>query len=249
MTAHQLENIKELPPSIQAPVSQFALKLLENLGNNIKAIFVYGSGTGVNYTPGISNVNIAVIVDCLDFAVLKRASVLVKWGRQHKMALPLFLTKEYVLNSLDVFPIEFSEIKERHKTIFGEDFFADLNIPLKDLRLLCEQQIKGKLLHLRQAYLDIGSNPAVLKNLASVTFSDLIPVFRRLIHLKGQVPHEQKEDMLRQLAKIFSLDEQTFLAILYDKNRKILISSSKVESHFQNFLNQLEILSHHMDSL
>ena len=249
MTPRQLTNIKELPLSIQAPVAQFALKLLEILGDNVKTILIYGSGAGVNYNPGISNVNVAVIVDWLDFAVLKKTLVLVKWGRQHKIAPPLFLTKEYVLNSLDVFPIEFSEIKEQHKIIFGEDFFADLNIPLKDVQLLCEQQIKGKLLHLRQAYLDIGSNPALLKNFVSRAFSDLIPVFRRLIHLKGQVPCENKEDMLCQLAKIFSLNEEPLLAVTHDKNKKILISSRQVEVHFQNFLNQLENLSRQMDSL
>ena len=249
MTPRQLININELPTSIQAPVSQFALKLLENLGDNVKTILVYGSGTGVNYNPGVSNVNIAVIVQKLDFTVLKQALALVKGARKHKIAPPLLLTKEYVLNSLDVFPIEFSEIKEQHKIIFGEDFFAGLNIPLTDIRLLCEQQIKGKLLHLCQAYLDIGSNPAALKNFVSRAFSDLVPVFRRLISLKGQVPCANKEDMLRQLAKIFSLEEQSLLAIYHDKNKKILISSRQVETHFQDFFAQLEILSRHMDSL
>src|SRR5437667_194921 len=80
---------------------------------------------------------------------------LVKWGRKHRISTPLFMTKEYVLHSTDVFPIEFTEIKERHRIIFGEDIFKDLDIPFKDMRLLCEQQIKGKLLHLRQAYLEI----------------------------------------------------------------------------------------------
>jgi hypothetical protein len=248
MTSRPLENIKELPMSIQAPVSQFALKLLENLGDNIQAIFVYGSGAGVNYKPGVSNVNMAVIVDKLDFTVLKQASVLVKGGRRHKIAPVLLLTKEYVFNSLDVFPIEFSEIKAQHKTIFGEDFFAGLDIPLKDVRLLCEQQIKGKLLHLRQAYLDIGANPRVLKHCVARAFSDLVPIFRQLVHLKGQTPCAHKEDMLRQLAEIFVLDQQALLAIYHDKNERILISSY-VESHFQNFLNQLEILARHMDSL
>lgn len=232
MTPPSLRNIQELPLAIQASVSQFALKLLDNLGDNIKTILLYGSAAGVNYKPGVSDVNIAVIVERLDFAVLKQASVLVKEGRRHKIAPPLFLTKDYVLNSLDVFPIEFSEIKAQHKTIFGEDFFAGLDIPLKDVRLLCEQQIKGKLLHLRQAYLDVGANPHVLKNFVSRAFNDLIPVFRQLIILKGQMPCEKKEDMFRQLAMIFSLDQQAL-----------------TENHFQNFLNQLEVLARHMDSL
>ncbi len=78
-----------------------------------------------------------------------------------------------------------------------------MDIPLKDVRLLCEQQVKGKLLHLRQAYLDIGSTPSVLKKLLLSALSDLFPVFRQLIILKGQKPSEQKEEMLGQLASDF----------------------------------------------
>jgi len=244
-----LKNISEFPQSIQPVIIAFANKLLALMPDNVLSILVYGSAAGVNYNHGVSNINIAVIVKNLDFSVLNQSVAIVKWGHKHKMATPLFLTKDYILCALDVFPVEFTEIKEQHKVIFGEDIFKDLDIPLKDVRLLCEQQVKGKLLHLRQAYLDIGSNPRVLKNFLLSVLSDLIPIFRQLIILKGQKPAEQKEEMLSQLAKIFSLDLQPFLAVYHDKNKKILISFNQVETHLQNFLNQLENLSRHMDSL
>ena len=249
MTSLFLKNIKEFPLSIQPVITEFANKSLALLEDNVFSILVYGSAAGVNYNPGVSNINIAVIVKNLDFSVLKQSLGLIKWGRKHKIATPLFLTKDYILSALDVFPVEFSEIKEQHKVILGEDIFKDLEIPLKDVRLLCEQQVKGNLLRLRQAYLDIGSNPSVLKNLLISVLSDLVPVFRQLIILKGQKPIEQKEQMLEDLARIFSLDQEAFLAVLHDKNRKTLIPSHQVEAYFQNFLNQLESLSRHMDSL
>jgi len=249
VTFPSLKNISEFPQPVQPVISEFASKLIENLNDNVHSILVYGSAAGGNYNPGISNINIAVIVKNLDFSVLNQSIAMVKSGRKHKISTPLFLTKEYILNSLDVFPIEFSEIKQQHKVIFGEDVFKDLDIPLKDVRLLCEQQVKGKLLHLRQAYLDIGSKPPVLKDLLSSVLSDLVPIFRQLIILKGQQPIEQKEQMLGQLARIFSLDLQPFLAIYHDKSKKSVIASHQVEAHYQNFLNQLENLSRHMDSL
>ena len=249
MISAPLKNISELPRSIQPVITEFANKLLENFNDNVHAVIVYGSAAGINYNPGVSNINIAVIVKTLDFSVLNQSVALVKWGRKHKIATPLFLTKEYILSSLDVFPIEFSDIKAQHKVIYGEDVFKDLDIPVKDVRLLCEQQVKGKLLHLRQAYLDIGSKPPVLKNLLLSAWSDLVPVFRQLIILKGQKPVEQKEEMLGQLAGIFSLDPGPFLAVYHDKNKKIRIPSHQLEAHLQNFLSQLESLSRHLDSL
>jgi len=249
VTSTVLQNISEFPSSIQSVITEFATKLIENLDENVLALLVYGSAAGVNYNPGVSNINIAVIVKTLDFSVLNQSLVLVQWGRKHKIATPLFLSKGYVLNSLDVFPVEFSEIKEQHKLIFGEDIFKELQIPRHDVRLLCEQQVKGKLLRLRQAYLDIGPNPSVLKNVLLSALSDLIPIFRQLIILKGQKPPEQKEEMLKVLANIFALDVDPFLVVLHDKNKKFSISSHQVEAHLQNFLSQLENLSRHMDSL
>jgi hypothetical protein len=243
------KNISELPYPIQPLITEFAQKLSEKSGDNILSILVYGSAAGVNYHHGLSNINIAVIFKNLDFSVLNQNLGLIKAYRKHKIATPLFLTREYILSGLDVFPIEFSEIKGQHKVIFGEDIFKDMDIPLKDIRLLCEQQIKGKLLHLRQAYLDIGSNPAILKKILLAALTDLIPVFRQLIHLKGQKPLEQKEEMLGQLATMYSLDLNPLTAIYQDKSRKMPISSHQVEAHLQNFLNQLETLSRHMDSL
>jgi len=244
-----LKNIHDLPPSLQPVINEFAGKLLENLNDNVLSILVYGSAAGVSYNPGISNINIAVIVKDLEFSILKQNLALIKSVRKHKIATPLFLTKEYVLNALDVFPVEFSEIKQQHRVIYGEDIFKDLDIPLKDVRLLCEQQVKGKLLHLRQAYLETGPDAVVLKNLLIKTLNDLIPIFRQLIILKGQKPAVHKEETLKLLAGIFSLDEESLLAVYHDKSRKMLMPLNQVEAHFQNFLNQLENLSRHMDSI
>ena len=249
MISPLLKNINELPVSIQAVVMEFTHKLLIDLEGNIISIVVYGSAAGGHYHPAVSNINMAVIVKNLDFSVLKQNLELVKWGRKRRIATPLFLTKEYILNSLDVFPVEFTEIKERHKVVFGEEIFKDLDVPLRDLSLLCEQQVKGKLLHLRQAYLEIGQNSSILKNLLRSVLNDLIPIFRQLIMIKGQKPCEHKEEMLAQLAQIFSLDQKPFLAVYHDKNKKALITSHQVESYFQNFISQLEILSRQLDSL
>ena len=249
MIPSPLKNIHDLPPSLQPVINEVAGKLLENLNDNVLSILVYGSAAGVSYNPGISNINIAVIVKDLEFSILKQNLALIKSVRKHKIATPLFLTKEYVLNALDVFPVEFSEIKQQHRVIYGEDIFKDLDIPLKDVRLLCEQQVKGKLLHLRQAYLETGPDAVVLKNLLIKTLNDLIPIFRQLIILKGQKPAVHKEETLKLLAGIFSLDEESLLAVYHDKSRKMLMPLNQVEAHFQNFLNQLENLSRHMDSI
>jgi len=45
------------------------------------------------------------------------------------------MTPTYIHKSLDVFPIEFLNMKLFHQTVFGEDIFQDVNI--KNSNLLC----------------------------------------------------------------------------------------------------------------
>ncbi len=71
MIPSALKNINEFPLPLQPVIEEFASKLLENLNDNVHSILVYGSAAGVNYNPGISNINIAVIVKNLEFSVLK----------------------------------------------------------------------------------------------------------------------------------------------------------------------------------
>ena len=244
-----LKNISELPLPVQPLVSDFSQKLLADLNGNIKSILVYGSAAGADYDHGTSNVNVAVIVKDLDLGNLSPCLKTIKWGHKNRMATPLILSEAYVSNAFDVFPIEFSDIKRRHKVIFGEDFFSGIDIPLKDVRLLCEQQVKGKLLHLRQAYLETGANPVVLKNLLSSALRDLIPVFGQLLVLKGLPPEENKEKLFEAVSRTFSLDADAFVAVLNDKTRRVLIAPRQVEAYLQSFLSQLEKLSRHLDSL
>lgn len=249
MSLPTLKNINEFPSSIQSTISEFANKLIGELGDNILSIFVYGSAAGINYHHGISNINVAVVLKNLDFSALNEGRHVVKWGHKHKIATPLFLTREYLLNSLDVFPIEYSEMKQQHRVVYGEDIFDALEIPTADIRLLCEQQVKGKLLRLRQAYLEIGPQGGVLKKLLQAALNDLVPAFRQLLILKDQHPSNLKEDMFEQLAKEFSLDVHPFLSINQDKHQRSLMAADHVEAHFQNFLVQLENLSARIDSL
>ena len=67
---------------------------------------------------------------------------------------PLFMTKRNMDMSLDSFPIEWLEIQERHLLLEGEDVVGTLEVPQTYLRLQCEHELRGKLIQLRQAYLD-----------------------------------------------------------------------------------------------
>ena len=160
-----LQNLEQLNKQIISPVSHYAENLIKIHKRNILSIAIYGSAVGEDFIFGVSDINMAVILDKLGFEDLKKSLLIVSRGLKYKISAPLFLTKDYVIASTDVFPIEFFQIKENNIVIFGEDIFGPLRIDGENLRLFCEQQIKGKLVRVRQAYLEIGLRQAGIKHI------------------------------------------------------------------------------------
>ena len=81
------------------------------------------------------------------------ASRVASWHRAG-CATPLLLTKDEFAGSLDAFPIEYGEILETHRIVFGVDPFAGLTIRTEDLRRECETLVKSHLVHLRENYVE-----------------------------------------------------------------------------------------------
>jgi hypothetical protein len=104
-------------------------------------------------------------------------------------ATPLLLTRDEFAGSLDAFPIEFGEIIDTHRVIFGADPFFGLAIRPEDLRRACEVQVKSHLLHLRENYIECGARPAELASLVAESAPGFAALLRRLASL-DDMPHD-----------------------------------------------------------
>ncbi len=100
-------------------------------------------------------------------------------------ATPLLLTKDEFAGSLDAFPIEYGEIIDSHRTIFGTDPFAGLSIQADDLRRACEVRVKSHLLHLRENYVECGARPAAVAALVADSAPAFAQLLSRLARLDG----------------------------------------------------------------
>ncbi len=244
-----LKNIEQLPSSIQKGVTRFAEGVLAALGSNVLSLTVYGSSAGQHFVAKASDVNILILVDRMDFESMTKISGQLKQAAADKISAPLVMTKQYVLDSADVFPIEFLDIQKQHIVIFGEDFFGSLNIDRRNIRLFCEQQIKGKFIRLTQAYMQVFSHPDAAKVLLGDSLNTLIPVFRHLLILKNEQPAQNKAEVLRQLGTAFAVDTQTLLSIYQIRNKEKSLPSDQFSILFKNYLQVLEQLANGVNNI
>ena len=265
MNKNSIINEKRLHIEVQKKFIPYFETMSDIHGDNLISVFIYGSATGENYVPKVSDINSVFVFKNLNPSILKSSLKAVSKGISKKIAAPLFMTKDYISSSLDVFPIEFLDMKENHILLYGEDVLSGLEINGEHIRLFCEQQLKGKLIRIRQAYLEVGLKKKGLEALLKESLNSLIPVFRNLIRLKeqqspGGPPNEEasldakqppgsKAEILRQLCQVFELDENVFLPIYKDTTNDEKIANQEIDVFLEKYLIQIKKLAGMVDKI
>ena len=244
---HKLTNFEKLPVEVQRVFIPYLNDLISIHQDNCISAFIYGSGTGKSYFHNVSNINSGLILRKLDFSSLTASLKIVSKGLSQKIVAPLFLTKEYIQSSLDVFPIEFLEVKENHILLYGEDVLPSLKIPEQYIKLFCEQQVKGKLIRVRQAFLENGLNKKAIESILKDSLQALWPVFRNLIRLKGVVPGHHKEEILQQITQRYALDRDVFVTVYNAMAKVEKIPPEKLNVLFGLYIAELEKLASQLD--
>lgn len=122
-------------------------------GSRLISLVVYGRhATGA--APRDLPVHTLALVEGLSFPDLDACGRVARGWQGAGFAVPLIINRSEFARSLDVFPVEFGAIIDAHAVVFGPDPFADLSVSSADLRRACEIDVKGHLLHLREAYVE-----------------------------------------------------------------------------------------------
>lgn len=238
--------LKDAAAEMFKPFQDDVLKRNEVL---IHSITIIGSALTDDFDPVKSDVNSVIVLREMDFKFLEFLAPLGKTYGKKRIASPLIMTPEYILNSLDVFPMEFLNIKLLHKTTFGEDIFQTLDIDGPDLRLQCERELKVRLIGLRQGYLSSSGDAQILTDMFIGTISGYIPLFRGIINILGKEPPLRNEDVLTVLAEISGVETQVFKKVLNQKKQKAKMTTTQLNAIFKDYYAAVEQLGDITDGI
>jgi hypothetical protein len=218
-------------------------------GDDLLSIELYGSGAMGDYIPGKSDINFLMIlthegIDCLDRAV----DTVNRWQKR-KVAVPLFMTEEEVLSSLDSYPIEFLMMKTHHVTVYGSDILEGISIETCALRLQCERELKGKIYHLRSGLMETEGRARRIRELIRISLNAFISVFRALLYLKAlDIPHGKRQ-VIQSTAQAYSIDPAIFVKCADIKEGIDHIPNSDIPGVFNTYLKEVGKLSRIVDRL
>ena len=111
----------------------------------------------------------------------------------------------------DVYPMEYSDIKDRHKILYGEDVVSDLKIDKCHLRLQCESETKNLLIRLRQGYVANSSDKKAINELIQNSKKSLLAIFKAILRLTSdeKVPGD-KNEVIKRASTITGFDSEIF---------------------------------------
>ena len=198
--------------SVKAFVEGSFLDLLKSpFKDNLCSVMIYGSYVSGNFVEGISDVNILIL---LEESVLEQVE---KFGSDAHKSIktykitPLVLTKSEFISSADVFPMEYFDIKDRKKVIYGEDETRALTLTKKNLRHQLEDRLRGNVASLRQIIIASHGNDKILSSYLKNLFGSINALFKGLLRLKeNTLESEGIEKTVEKLGDIFQLDTKPF---------------------------------------
>jgi hypothetical protein len=214
-------------------------------------VILYGSAALEGQQDKYSSVDVLCVLKHVTPRELGDGEPVVKWWRARGHVSPLMMSEEEAHNSADCFPVEFSDMKERRKVLYGIDVIADLHVDPKYYRVHLEHELRAKLFRLRQQAAGVLSDNAALLKLCLDSVTTFCLLGRHALavaHMEAGSAHDRRA-VIAALAKALRCDMAPFTTLLDLRENKQAASSVDVSPLFANYLECVRKLVEFVDGL
>lgn len=244
MSSLKLDRLSKV---VKDKVIPFLEEIVGGYSGNLDSIHITGSAVTEDYHEPTSDINSVVVLKNMDLKFVEFLAPLGKKYSKKGISAPLIMTPEYIRTSLDVFPVEFLDLKHIHETVFGEDILSGLVISNTDLRQQCERDIKSRLIGLRQGYISSMGDRQVLTSRLAGSISGYMPLFRGIICLMGRERPVKKHDVISELASATGVDTAIFRKVLDIRRGHLKPGKEEIDTIFEDYYNATERIGERID--
>jgi predicted nucleotidyltransferase len=227
-------------------LEELVSQLRAAFGTELRAVVLYGSAAAGEHHPKKSDYNVLVLVQAIPAERLVAASAAVKAWVDAGNPAPLILTIDEWHGSADIFPIEYADVLDRHRVLFG-DLQTDVRVNPAHLRLQLEHEAMGTLLQLRRGALAAGNDGKAQLALLEGSISTVMVVFRALLRLRGEEPPRDYVDLSKKIAAATTLDAGPFVSVIWHKRGEATIRTPDVAQVLAGYLSGMQQLVHYLD--
>jgi len=235
------------------PIDKLLNDLVERLqkahGKSLRCVLLYGSGASGDLHGNYSDLNILCVLSQVTPKELGDSEPVFKWWRDKGNPAPLLLSVDEVRTSTDCFAIEFHDIAERRKLLFGEDITQGLSIDDAFYRAQVEHELRAKLIRLRQKAASVLADRDLLLRLMADSVSTFCVLGRHALRLAGQPAPYEKRAIAAAMQQAFTIEGKSFDMLLSLRSGEARPRDLDPGRVFESYLNEISALIAAVDRL
>ena len=218
-------------------------------GGGLRTVVLYGSAAAGEHIPKRSDYNVLVIAERLGASELRAEAAVARAWAEAGNPPPLTLTVDEWRSSSDIFPMEYADIRERHRVLHGALPGDGISVEREHLRLHVEREAMGKLIQFRQGVLAAGNDGKRQLALLDASLSTMMVIFRGVARLVGDVPPTDYQELSRMVATRAGFDAAPFVRVVRHVRGEEALPPREAEPVIAGYLTGLERLVAFVDRL
>ncbi len=233
---------------IRQQLEELVERLQKAYSNRLVSVVLYGSAAAGDHHEKFSDLNVLCVLDRVTPEALGDSEPIFKWWRARGNPSPLLMSEEEVRTSTDCFPIEFHDMAERRRVLFGKDVIEGLVIDKVFYRAQIEHDLRAKLLRLRQKAAEALNDQPALLRLMIDSVPNFLVLARHALLVSGIPAGSQKREISQNLAAL-GVQTEPFDILLDLREQKRKTSDVEPLELFALYLKQIEALVAHVDRI
>jgi len=214
----------------------------------LRSVVLYGSAASGEHNEHFSDINVLCVLTAVTPSELAESEPIFKWWQGLGNPAPLLLSEEELRTSTDCFPIEFRDMQERRRVLFGADLIQDLVIEQTFYRAQVEMELRSKLLRLRQKAAEVLFDKPALLRLMIDSVPNFLVLARHALLISDKQPGWRKREIVRHLPDI-GVDGTPFDMLLDLRDQSKLAKDVDAGALFAAYLHAIETLVKHVDQI
>src|SRR5271170_2274284 len=223
-------------------------RLKQTQRERLRSVVLYGSAAAGEHNEHFSDLNVLCVLTRVTPAELADSEPVFKWWRAQGNPPPLLLSEEELHTSTDCFPVEFHDMQERHRILYGPDVIQDLVIDRTFYRAQVEMELRAKLLRLRQKAAEVLVEKPVLLRLMIDSVPNFLVLARHALLLSEKPSGWRKREIVRHLQDI-GVDGTPFDILLDLREQTKRAGDVDPAPLFAAYLQQIQSLVSHVDRI
>lgn len=190
---------------------KFVSLVKEVFGNDLLSVMLYGSAARGAYRKNVSDINILIILETsIPRKIFRLGKTAARLFSRLRIT-PLIMTRKEFVSAADIFPMEYHDIRDSHRVLYGNGETGELLLTMTNLRHQLEERLRGAVNDLRHMLIAASGKEKILGHYLKSWSGAQNALFRGLLRLKkAESLPTDPEALLEQTSREYGIPTAAF---------------------------------------